>query len=346
MDRDKPNGNIPHGNTSPNNPFQPHTDFTRFSEEASDKDKSLTSRARAAARPPTYPHPQPTSSPLGDSDPRLLDSYILSRLHFEEFLRSQSDLFHQFMAEREKALSVKSDSVTQTRDRGDRQRAGSSQSEIINQYSSPLGKQGLGNHAARERHPSKFSDYDWSGSSYKHVRNNGVSADQGFGDRSRENLIREERSGKGHLNNNHTDNKLFASSIIRTSSLTELEHLVDHCIMPEDQVTSPPVPTRPVVPKRLPVVPRARNIPATEPPSPDSEKHQMLLGGVLSMPHSSRFVLEERSNVVPMNGHANQCDSKDVRQSPKSKPANKSSLFSFKKSKNKGKSKPEREGAT
>ena len=325
-------------------------DFSKFSSELLDKDKSLTSRARHAVHtrgsPSHHGNQYYSSSPLAGCyetcDPRLLDSYILSRLHFEEFLRSQTDLFHQMLLEREKALSVKSDSVAATpRERLDRttDRAGSSQSEILPHYSTPW-KIGPARSDHSMLNPPKLGD---------------ISDDGEF-----------ERTGSSFHNSYHqksrdtTDmptHRYFdksSSNIARTSSLTELEHLVDNCIMPEDanrEPTPPPPFIRvqrqsPAVRRtegpdsQYPVVPRARAVS----PDPDSDdKHQMMLGGVLSMPHATKYVDErttrkQNGNHV-MNGH----ESSDSNLDEKGK--SKSSLFSWTKgSKNKGKSSSKSKG--
>ena len=340
--------NFPHFPTSANFPLtSSHSTDFKFSNELLDKDKSLTSRPRHAVNTRTSPSHQgvgnlnqyhsssPLTGPYDSCDPRLLDSYILSRLHFEEFLRSQTDLFHQMLVEREKALSVKSDSVAATpRERLDR--AGSSQSEIIPHYSTPW-KVGSARSDHNLLNPPRLRDisdnpeFEGAGSSFlhsSHPKSRDISElpTQRYFDKSNSNMV-------------------------RTSSLTELEHLVDNCIMPEE-VTREQTPPPPFIrvqrqhpatnqsqsrgaESQYPVVPRGR---AVSPDEDSDEKHQMMLGGVLSMPHACKYV-DDRTTQKPNGNHfQNGHDSSD--SNPVDKTKSKSSLFSWTKgSKNKSKSK-------
>lgn len=252
-----------------------------------DKDKSLTTRARHTSNTRLHNHhPSPSPSGLFDQpDPRLLDSYILSRLHFEEFLRSQSDLFYQMMLEREKALSVKSDSVAVT-PRGlapDRDRASSSQSDVNPHYSTPW-----------KTKSDKLCGIP-AGNGYEV---NGMGSGPSYSSHNTDGGSNKDNMSNSSSRENHPqNNKYFDKCMVRTSSLNELETLVDRCIMPEEvdghrEPTPPPPFIRVQRSPNYPVVPRGRTVSPEE-----DDQHQMLLGGVLSVPHANKYVEESRNGV-------------------------------------------------
>ena len=308
----------------------------RFNSEIYDRDKSLTSRSRLPTsldHLPTYPYSTARSiTPYDATDPSLLDPFLLSRLHFEEFLRGQSAMFYQVMAEREKALSVKSDSCAESsaRERFERDRPESSQSET----------QLKCERDRSDRNRSKLNDivsgYETFGSGSSDYNSYLPRLfDNSSRDTSKETISSKDTTNSRDMVAPFSNGK----SIIRTTSLTELEQLVDSCIMPDEGLgeTEPPLTVRDQ--KSFQAEPRQRK---TISPHDFDDKSQMLLGGVLSLPHASKF--EGESDVVPTNGHYDADDSES--ESISSKKEHKSSRFSFKKAKPKAKSKCEKELAT
>jgi len=232
------------------------------------------------------------------------------------------------LVEREKALSVKSDSVAVTPRERLAERAGSSQSEILPHYSTPW-KVG----SARSDHsllnPPKLGNISDNGEFER--------AGSAYRDPCRQKNHSSELPTHRYFDKSN-------SNIVRTSSLTELEHLVDNCIMPEEALTREPTPPPPFIRVTrqypgeqgvYPVVPRGR---AVSPDDGSDDQHQMMLGGVLSMPHATKYVDERTTQIL--NGHhlQNGHGSPDSHQDEKTK--SKSSIFPWTKgSKNKTKSK-------
>lgn len=333
-------------NSSPHHfvhhPPQPHADYLKFNPELFDRDKSLTSRSRL---PSSLEHNTGfpfaagrSSTPFDGSDPRLLDPFVISRLYFEDFLRSQSEMFYQIMAEREKALSVKSESAAGTssaaaRERYDDERPESSQSETQIRYE-------------RERNRKLHdivSGYETFGSGSSNFNSYLPRLFDASSSRDTSKETLSSRDSAANSGSSRDVEELYkncngkSSSIIQTSSLTELEQLVGNCIMPDEgdveeipSFSPPPLPP----PKNIKRSSR-RKIPSTDSDDPQ----QMLLGGVLSRPHATKFVGE--SAVLHMNGNHTADESES--ESVSSKKEHKSSLFPFKKSKAKSKDKYKKE---
>ena len=197
-------------------------------------DKSLTSRNH---RPPTrLPSHSTSHLPASTfdlySDPYLFDSYLLSRLQFEEFLRSRSDLYAHMIGDPVRSHSAKSDSVA-----------------IPN---------------GQIEKPFKPTSYSAS-PNFENRRLLRRTYDSTTHERLRNHQFSENSSLETGVT--YKSGRYFASpkELVNSLSLTDLDDLIESCILPDPHETDGK---------------RFQN---------KIDSNQMLLGGVLSLPHASTY---------------------------------------------------------